>query len=69
MFTLGFDVAKDKLDVALVNRSGQLKDRFLVSNSSKDLSKLIKDVRIKHPKLVAGSWSLSGKILIKFKVH
>ena len=54
MFTLGFDVAKDKLDVALVNRSGQLKDRFLVSNTSKDLSKLIKDVRIKHPKLVAG---------------
>lgn len=54
MFTLGFDVAKDKLDVALVNRSGQLKDRFLVRNTRKDLTKLIKDVRIKHPKLVAG---------------
>lgn len=54
MLVLGFDVAKDKLDVALVNRSGQLKDRYLVSNSSKDLTKLIKQVGTKHPKLMAG---------------
>jgi transposase len=54
MFVLGFDVAKDKLDVALINRSGQLKDRYLVSNTSKDLTKLIKTVQTKHPKLVAG---------------
>jgi len=54
MLVLGFDVAKDKLDVALVNRSGQLKDRYLVSNSSKDLTKLIKQVGTKHPKLMVG---------------
>jgi transposase len=54
MFTLGFDVAKDKLDVALVNRSGQLKDRYLVSNNQKSLTKLIKAVHSKHPKLTIG---------------
>lgn len=54
MFVLGFDVAKDKLDVALVNRSGQLKDRYLVSNDQKSLTKLIRSVRNKHPKLGIG---------------
>jgi transposase len=54
MFTLGFDVAKDKLDVALVNRSGKLVDRYLVKNTNKDLTKLIKTVQTKHPRLVAG---------------
>lgn len=54
MFTLGFDVAKDKLDVALVNRSAKLVERYLVMNTNKDLTKLIKDVRVKHPRLVAG---------------
>jgi transposase len=54
MFVLGFDVAKDKLDVALVNRSAQLKDRYLVSNNQKSLAKLIKGVRVAHPKLVVG---------------
>jgi transposase len=54
MFTLGFDVAKDKLDVALVNRSGKLVDRYLVKNTNKDLTKLIKTVRLKHPKLITG---------------
>jgi predicted NBD/HSP70 family sugar kinase len=49
MFTLGFDVAKDKLDVALVNRSGKLVDRYLVKNTNKDLTKLIKTVQTKHP--------------------
>ncbi|HUD07210.1 MAG TPA: IS110 family transposase [Candidatus Saccharimonadales bacterium] len=54
MFVLGFDVAKDKLDVALVNHSGQLKDRYLVKNTKTELTKLIKTVWAKHPKLTAG---------------
>jgi len=54
MFTLGFDVAKDKLDVALVNRSGKLVDRYLVANNQKALTELIKTVVSKHPKLVIG---------------
>jgi transposase len=54
MFTLGFDVAKDKLDVALVNRSGKLVDRYLVGNNQKALTKLIKTVQTKHSKLIAG---------------
>jgi len=54
MFVLGFDVAKDKLDVALVNRLGKLVERYLVRNTRKDLIKLIKTVQTKHPKLIAG---------------
>lgn len=54
MFTLGFDVAKDKLDVALINRSGQLKDRYLVANTPKDITELLKKIHAKHPKLICG---------------
>lgn len=54
MFTLGFDVAKDKLDVALINRSGQLKERFSVSNTPKAITEFLKIVRTNHPKLVTG---------------
>lgn len=54
MFTLGFDVAKDKVDVALVNRSGQLKDRYIVTNSPKTITDLLKSVRSKHSKLRCG---------------
>ena len=54
MFTLGFDVAKDKLDVALINRSGQLRERFLVSNNQKSLVKLLSSVHSKRPKLTVG---------------
>jgi len=54
MFTLGFDVAKDKLDVALINRSGQLKDRYVVANMPKAITELLKTVHAKHPKLIAG---------------
>jgi transposase len=54
MFTLGFDVAKDKLDVALINRSGQLKDRYVEKNSPKAITELLKTVRMKHPKVRCG---------------
>lgn len=54
MFTLGFDVAKDKLDVALIDRSGQLKERFLVSNNQKSLSKLLRRVIAKNPRVIIG---------------
>ena len=32
MFTLGFDVSKNTLDGALVNRSGQVVDRYAITN-------------------------------------
>ncbi len=54
MFTLGFDVAKDKLDVALINRSGQLKEGFTIQNTPKAITTFIKTIRAKHPKLVTG---------------
>jgi transposase len=54
MFTLGFDVAKDKLDAALINRSGQLKERFVFTNTPKAITELLKVIRSKHPKLCCG---------------
>ena len=54
MFTLGFDVAKEKLDVALINRSGQLKDRYVIANTPKAITELLKSLHTKHPKLLVG---------------
>lgn len=54
MFTLGFDVAKDKLDAALINRSGQLVERFVVRNEPKPLTDLLRAIRTKHPRLMTG---------------
>ena len=54
MFTVGFDVAKDKLDIALINRSGQLKDRYVIDNTPKKITELLKSIRTRHPKLLVG---------------
>lgn len=54
MFTLGFDVAKDKVDGALVNKSGQLKDYYQVPNTVADITNLLQSVQQKHPKLQVG---------------
>jgi transposase len=54
MFTLGFDVAKDHVDVALINKSGQSKDRWQVSNTVPDIAKLLRAVQAKHANLQAG---------------
>lgn len=54
MFTLGFDVAKDHHDVALTNKSGQLKQRWYIPNSIPDVSQLLTDVHKQHTKLAIG---------------
>lgn len=54
MFTLGFDVAKAKLEAALVDRSGRLKDRYRVSNTVADLTRLLQTVQQAHPQLQIG---------------
>lgn len=59
MFTLGFDVAKNKVDSALLNKSGQLKARYQTSNTVTDITKLLQIVQQKHPKLQVGCESTS----------
>lgn len=54
MFTLGFDVSKNTLDGALVNRSGQVVDRYAITNNPKAITELLTTVRSAHPKLVIG---------------
>jgi len=54
MFALGFDVAKDHHDVALTNKSGQLKQRWQIANTSKAISELLTTIHLAHPKLTVG---------------
>lgn len=54
MFTLGFDVAKDHVDVALINKAGQCKQYWQVANTVAAVSALLLGVAGKHPKLQAG---------------
>lgn len=54
MFTLGFDVAKDHHDVALTNKSGQLKQRWYIPNSIPDVTKLLTEVQKEHQRLAIG---------------
>lgn len=54
MFTLGFDVAKDHHDIALTNKSGQLKARWQIPNTLTDVRKLLDEVRTKHTQLTVG---------------
>lgn len=54
MFTLGFDVAKDHHDVALTNKSGQLKQRWQIANTAESVTELLREVQARHPKLQVG---------------
>ncbi len=54
MFTLGFDVAKGHHDVALTNKSGELKGRWQIANTTESVTDLLRAVQAKHPKLQVG---------------
>jgi transposase len=54
MFTLGFDVAKDHHDIALTNKSGQLKARWQIANTYEEVHKLLTTIHVAHPKLTVG---------------
>lgn len=54
MFTLGFDVAKDHHDIALTNKSGQLKQRWYIPNSVPAVTDLLRAVQTEHPRLRVG---------------
>lgn len=54
MFTLGFDVAKDHHDVALTNKSGQLKQRWQIPNTLEAVRELVTTIHVAHPKLSVG---------------
>lgn len=54
MFTLGFDVAKDQHDIVLINKSGQLKERWQLANTSLAINDLLITVRKQHPRLTVG---------------
>jgi transposase len=54
MFVLGFDVAKDHHDVALTNKSGQLKQCWRITNTSPAIKELLFSVQQQHPKLAVG---------------
>jgi transposase len=54
MFVLGFDVAKDHHDVALTNKSGQLKQRWQIANTTAPIEELLSMVKRQHPKLRVG---------------
>lgn len=64
MFALGFDVAKDHHDVALTNKTGQLKQRWYIPNSVPAVTELLRTVQAEHPRLrigceATGSYHLS----------
>ena len=54
MFSLGFDVAKDHHDVALTNKSGQLKQRWQIANTSSAITELLTTIHVAHSKLTVG---------------
>ena len=54
MFTLGFDVSKDKLDGSLINRSAEQKQILVVTNDLAAITKCLKTIRSKHRKLTIG---------------
>jgi len=54
MFTLGFDVAKDHHDIALTNKSGQIKDRWQIPNTYQEVSRLLTTIHLAHSKLTVG---------------
>lgn len=54
MFTLGFDVAKDHNDVALINRAGQAKARYQIANTVVANRELLESVYAKHKNLTVG---------------
>jgi transposase len=54
MFTLGFDVAKGHVDVALINKAGQCKERWQVTNTATAIIHLLSAVAGRHTKLRVG---------------
>jgi transposase len=54
MFALGFDVAKDHHDIALTNKSGQLKQRWQIANTKEAISELLTTIHLGHSKLTVG---------------
>lgn len=54
MFILGFDVAKDHHDIVLINKSGQLKERWQLANTNSAINDLLITVRKQHPRLTVG---------------
>jgi transposase len=54
MFALGFDVAKDHHDLALTNKSGQLKQRWYIANSIPAVTELLQAIHTAHPRLKVG---------------
>lgn len=54
MFTLGFDVAKAKVDVALINKASKIKGSWEVANTPAALTELLATIQTKHPRLRAG---------------
>ena len=45
MFTLGFDVAKNKVDGARMNKAAQLKEYYQVPNTVATITKLLETVQ------------------------
>jgi transposase len=54
MFTLGFDVAKDHVDIALTNKNGQCKQRWQVDNTVTAITAVLQATHAKHSKLQVG---------------
>lgn len=54
MFTLGFDVAKDHNDVALINGAGKCKQRWQIANTVLANSELLKSAVRQHKNLNIG---------------
>ncbi|MES2971380.1 MAG: transposase [Patescibacteria group bacterium] len=54
MIVLGFDVAKDYLDAALINRSRKTQATYHLANTRETIEELLTATQAKHPKLVVG---------------
>jgi transposase len=53
MKVVGFDVGKDSLFAARIDRSGQVKDHYEVENNTEAITRLLTQLRAKYKNLVA----------------
>lgn len=55
MVVVGFDVSKDSLYGARVDRSGTVKERWTLANNEREIDKLLAHLKARHSRLVVAS--------------
>lgn len=60
MTIIGFDISKDKLDGARINRSGQIKESYCIPNNKEAISDFLNTLVLKFPKALVASESTAN---------